>query len=172
VIHFLAFGLSRSADLYKVDGTLSFLSQFERIKEWAWLKPHLLTSFDVVQVNQSIKDILSVLIYFILFVIAGIYFQFFKKRRAYYSEHLVLFLHIISAAFLRNFVLLPVLMYNIVLGIAMLTFINLVYVVLALKRFYGLSHAHAVLIIFPTMLVVGSLMLFFWVVAAVITLWR
>ncbi len=172
VIHFLAFGLTKSADLYKIGGIISQIVQFDKVAEWTFIKPHLVAQYDMQQANQSIKDILSVMIYLVLFVVAGLYYLIFKRSRPFYSEHLVFFLHLLSAAFLRNFILIPIIIYNQYLGIALVAGINIVYVVKAINRYYKLSLTKSALLILPTMIFIGSMMFGFWLCSALIVLWK
>jgi hypothetical protein len=79
---------------------------------------------------------------------------------------------VISAAFLRNFILIPVLMYNQYFGIALLIGINLVYVVAAIRRYYKISFPRTMLMILPTMLLIMSMMLSFWLISALVVLWK
>ena len=173
VVHFLAFGLSQKADFYSMDnGIFSWAGVSDQIKNWPPLQAHIKSSFDIAQVNKSIKDNLSILIYLILLAAAGIYYALFREQRKYYSQHLVFFLHIVSAAFLRNFLLLPVLLIYQPLGIALAVILNLLYVFMAIQKFYSLSAVRTLLTIIPTVLLIAGMGTALWSLSVVIALWK
>lgn len=173
VVHFLAFGLSGRGDIYSVDnGILAKAGLTDWLMSSAPLHDHFRTDYSIDQVNQSVKDSLSILIYLPVIVIAGFYKFLFRKQNKYYSEHLVFFLHILAAAFLRNVVFLPLIILHQPTGIAAIGLINLVYVVFAIQRFYGVSLIRTVLTIIPTLLLLMVSITVLWSISLAVALWK
>ena len=173
VANFLAFGFSHRVDMYSLDeGIFKSVGLANYLINWQPLQGHIKTNFDYGQVNKSIKDSLSVLIYLLLLIAAGFYFLLFRKKRKYYAEHLVFFLHILSAAFLRNFLLLPIVLLYPPLGYALFGILNFIYVFVSIRKFYCLSLLRTLATMAPTLVLVTFMMTFLWCLSVVFALWQ
>lgn len=174
LVNFLAFGLSTSTDIYSLD-TVRFVDRFhflDAIRHSNLMQAHLNQTMDEHQVSKNIKDVLSVMVYFMIFVMAGIFKLLFRNQHKFYSEHLVFFFHILSAAFLRNFLLLPVLFLSKPLGIFLFMVLQFLYLIVALKRFYSLSTTRAVLTLIPTLMTVAVMMVGVMIFSTIVVLWN
>ena len=160
--------------MYSID-QLRFLDQlhvFDKMRNSELLNPYLKTTYDAIEINKRIKDVLSVAIYGIIFVIAGAISLIFRSKQRYYVEHLVFILHIISAAFIRNILLIPVLLIYLPVGYLFIAALNLVYVVAAIRKFYQLPLSKAILVFVPIFLTVGSLFFVTMIASAIVALWK
>jgi hypothetical protein len=174
VIHFLAFNFFRTVDFYSMD-TIHLIDRFqllERLENVSWIKNQINPDLDVVLMNKEIKNALSVLIYFAIFILAAYFKLLFIRQQKYYAEHLVFVLHTITAAFLRNVLLIPVLLMNIYAGVALVIVLNFAYVILAFKNFYKLTMTRAFLSLVPTLALLLSLMSVLFVLSALIAMWK
>jgi hypothetical protein len=173
LIHFLAFGLSSSIDIYNIH-TVHFIDRFGFYDQI--LKSGLLSGYKPVYtdpdlLNKEIKNTLSVVIYLVIFAIAGFYYILFRHKRQFYTEHLVFIFHIISAAFLRNFLLIPFFFISIPLGVFLALGLNLIYVVTAIRKYYGLKLIRAIMTIAPTLVILGMLVYFTLLLSAVLAVY-
>lgn len=173
LIHFLAFGLSSSIDIFNMN-TVNFLDRFglySKIMDLPALAGFKPVYTDTAQINREIKNILSLTIYIVLFIMSGYFYLLFKNRKQYYTEHLVFIFHIISAAFLRNFLLIPFFWIYKPFGIFLAVSLNFVYVVTALRNFYGLSTFRAILTLFPTAAILAFQVYFLMITSAVLAVY-
>ncbi len=173
VIHFLAFGLISSVDFYNME-SVHFLDRFglyDRIIHSAYLKDFNPVYTDPGLINKEIKNILSMTIYGIIFFIAAVFYTIFRKRKNYYTEHLVFIFHVISAAFLRNFLLIPVFYISKPAGFVMAAGLNLVYVVLAIRNYYSISIPRAVLTLVPVLMMMMGMVYMTLITTAVIAMY-
>ena len=174
VVNFLAFGLSPSTDIYTFD-TVRLLDRFhfvDKLRNSGFLHDHYTSEIDEQLISRNIKDVLSVAIYGVIFAMAAFFKLLFRNQEKYYSEHLVFFLHVVSAAFLRNFLLLPLLLISKPLGFFLFASINFIYMIVALRKCYSLSTAKALLTLVPTIIVVLTLMTATLVMSTLIVLWK
>ncbi|HLF33879.1 MAG TPA: DUF3667 domain-containing protein [Cyclobacteriaceae bacterium] len=151
LVHFLAFGLISSVDMYNLD-SVHFLDRFgfyDRIIQSAYLKELNPVYTDTASINKEIKNILSIAIYGVIFFVAALFYLMFRKRKTYYTEHLVFIFHIISAAFLRNLILIPAFFIYKPLGFFLAAALNFIYVLLAIKNFYSVSLPRAAITLIP-----------------------
>ena len=165
--HFLVFGLT-SADLYTLD-TVHWIDRFhllDKLRDLNIDQGNREVQLSTQQVNKNLKDVLSVSIYLVIFAVAGHFYLLFRKKRKFYAEHLVFVIHIISAAFLRNLFLLPVLVFNRFAGFALVGGLNFLYVILSLRAFYQISTFRAILTLVPTVVVLLLMMSLILVVSA------
>jgi hypothetical protein len=169
IVNFLAFGLTE-VDMYTINTVhaIDKLHLLDRIEQLDMLKDHQVSEMDPARFNKNLKDVLSFTIYFVIFLIAWYLHARFRMKRPYYSENLVFVLHIISAAFLRNIVLLPVLMIHQPSGLVLMILLNAVYVIFALRRFYSIPTPIAVLNLVPIAMMLFMMMTFILLTTTVI----
>jgi hypothetical protein len=173
LIHFLAFGLSSSIDFYNIH-TVHFIDRFglyDRILRSGFLNGYQPVYTDPVLLNKEIKNILSVVIYIVIFAVAGFFYFLFREKRRFYTEHLVFIFHIISAAFLRNFLLIPIFFISFPLGIIMAAGLNFIYVVLAIRNYYGIKLFRAIMTLAPTLIILAMLVYFTLLLSAVLAVY-
>jgi hypothetical protein len=173
IVHFFAFNIFHTVDFYSID-TIRLIDRFqllERLENISWIKGRINTNLDPLLMNKEIKNALSVLIYLAIFILAGHLKLLFLKQKKYYAEHLVFALHTISAAFFRNFLLIPVLLVNVYLGMFFVMVLNFAYVILAFRNFYQLTLLRAILSLVPTLALLLLMMLMLFVSSALIAMW-
>jgi hypothetical protein len=174
VVHFLVFNFFQSIDFYSID-SIHFIDRFHllnRLENISWIKNHVNTNLNPQILNKEIKNALSVLIYLAIFILAGYLKLLFIRQNKYYAEHLVFALHTISAAFVRNVFMIPLLLINLYVGMAIVMVLNFAYVILAFKNFYRLTLVRATLSLVPTLMLLLSMMSVLFVTSAVIAMWN
>jgi hypothetical protein len=139
VVHFLAFSMIQSGDIFNVERlpVMNFAPQLKQIileKEIISQQTH--EEF-TIQLSQKIKDNLSVILYFVVFLAAGILHLLYPSFRRYYVEHLYFVLHVFSFAFARNILVIPLIMLDLIpLAVVLVVGTQFIYAFVALKKVY------------------------------------
>ncbi len=138
VVHFLVFSNVRSADIFSVDRLPVF--RFSAIQELLQREEQELnishTQF-TEELSQRIKDNLSVMVYLVVFAVAFGLFVMYRNFSGYYVEHLFFSFHLFSFSFLRNLLLIPLVMLDFMAGAMVLAVLSQIgYTFIALKSVY------------------------------------
>jgi len=142
VFHFLVFSLIKSGDFFDV-------SRFPIFTNSAYLENVILEQEEQsaksveefkAELNQHLKDNLNIILYFLVFLIAWLLKFLYPGSNRYYIEHLYFALHLFCFGFVRNILLIPIIMLNwMTLALILAGGTQLVYVFLAVKRVYPQS---------------------------------
>lgn len=139
LVHFLAFSMFKSGDIFSVERLplMRFAPQLKQVileKEIISQQTHEEFTF---QLSQKIKDSLSIILYFVVFLAAGILHLLYPSFRRYYVEHLYFVFHMFSFAFARNILVIPLIMLDLIpLAVVLVVGTQLVYAFVALKKVY------------------------------------
>jgi hypothetical protein len=139
LLHFLTFSMIQSGDIFNVDRLplMNFAPQLKEIileKEIMSQQTH--EEF-TIQLSQKIKDNLSVILYFVVFLAAGILHLLYPSVRRYYVEHLYFVFHVFSFGFARNILVIPLIMLDLIpLAVVLVVGTQLIYAFVALKKVY------------------------------------
>jgi hypothetical protein len=174
LIHFLTFRFFSSGDLYTLKNlqSIDIPGAFEWLRSLPGLSGVLITDIHEADFNSKLKDILSLLIYVVIFAGAGHFNLIFRMQKKYYTEHLVFILHVVTAVLLRNLVLLPLFIIHQPSGVVLAMVLHFVYIVLALKNYYRISTIRAIAVLPPTALVILILGYSIFMVSGVLALVR
>jgi hypothetical protein len=139
VMHFLAFSIVRSGDIFNVDrlAVINFAPQLNQIileKEIISQRTH---GEFTIQLSQKIKDNLSIILYFVVFLAAGILHLLYPSFKRYYVEHLYFVFHVFSFGLARNILVIPLIMLDLIpLTVVLVVGTQLIYAFVALKNVY------------------------------------
>jgi hypothetical protein len=139
LVHFLAFSMIRSGDIFNVERLplMNFAPQLKQVileKEIISQQTH--EEF-TIQLSQKIKDNLSIILYFVVFLAAGILHLLYPSFRRYYVEHLYFVFHVFSFGFARNILVIPLIMLDLTpLAVVLIVGTQLIYAFVALKNVY------------------------------------
>jgi hypothetical protein len=139
LLHFLCFSMIQSGDIFNVDRLplMNFAPQLKEIileKEVISQQTH--EEF-TIHLSQRIKDNLSIILYFVVFVAAGILHLLYPSFRLYYVEHLYFVFHVFSFGFARNILVIPLIMLDLIpLAVVLVVGTQLIYAFVALKKVY------------------------------------
>lgn len=162
VLHFLAFSFFKSGDIFAVDrfplfklvpGIHELVHQYE-------VKSGLSHSVFIETVDQKIKDNLNVIFYFIVFVMALYFKLIYFRSGKYYIEHLYYMLHLISFGLIRNIVLIPLVILDLIpIAFVLAAITQLTYTWISLKNVYHEGIGATTIKVFLT--VFGFIFVFF-----------
>jgi hypothetical protein len=139
LLHFLSFSMVQSGDIFNVDRLplMDFAPQLKEIilkKEVISQQTH--EEF-TLQLSQKIKDNLSLILYFVVFLAAGILHLLYPSFRRYYVEHLYFVFHVFSFGLARNILLIPLIVLDLIpLTVVLVVGTQLIYAFVALKNVY------------------------------------
>ena len=147
VLHFLIFSFFKSGDIFTIDRFPIFqlVPGIHQIVKKYELKSDLSHEVFTVALNQKIKDNLTVLVYFLVFILALYFKLLYLHSGKYYIEHLYCLLHLMSFALFRNVMLIPLLMFDFVaVAVVILLTTQLAYIFISLRTVYHESLAKTV----------------------------
>jgi hypothetical protein len=148
LLHFLSFSMIQSADIFNVDRLplMNFAPQLkEIIQEKEVISQQTHEEF-TLQLSQKIKDNLSIILYFVVFLAAGILHLLYPSFRRYYVEHLYFVFHVFSFGFARNMLVIPLILLDLIpLTVVLVIGTQLIYAFVALKKVYPQANIATVL---------------------------
>jgi hypothetical protein len=160
VLHFLLFSASRSGDIYELDRfpIMQFAPALhEVIKEKEAESGQSHDAF-MFALSKQVKDNLSLVLYVVVFLAAGVLYYLYRPFGRYYVEHLYFTLHLFSFAFLRNLFVIPLVMLDLIpLAVTMIIVTQLLYSFIALKKVYPQNNVATALKLFTMLICVVSM---------------
>jgi hypothetical protein len=139
LVHFLAFSMIQSGDIFNVDRlpVMNFAPQLKQLILEKESISQLTHKEFTIQLSQKIKDNLSIILYFVVFLAAGILHLLYPSFRRYYVEHLYFVFHIFSFAFARNILVIPLIMLDLIpIAVVLVVGTQFIYAFVALKKVY------------------------------------
>jgi hypothetical protein len=139
VLHFLSFSIIQSGDIFHVDRlpAMNFAPQLKEIILEKERISHQTHEEFTIQLSQKIKDNLSIILYFVVFLAAAILHLLYPSFRRYYVEHLYFVFHLFTFAFARNILVIPLIMLDLIpLAVVLVVGTQLIYAFVALKKVY------------------------------------
>jgi hypothetical protein len=139
LMHFLAFSMVQSGDIFNVDrlAVMNFAPQLNQIIQKKEIISQQSHEEFTIQLSQKIKDNLSIILYFVVFLSAGILHLLYPSFRRYYVEHLYFVFHVFSFGFARNILVIPLIMLDLIpLALVLIVGTQLIYAFVALKKVY------------------------------------
>ena len=139
VLHFLLFSSIPSGDIFNVDRFPAMklapgLQQVIKEQEIESKRAHDEFAFEL---SKKIKDNLSVVLYFVVFLAAAFLKFLYPSFNRYYVEHLYFLFHVFSFAMARNMLMIPFIMLDLIpITVVLVIGSQLIYTFLAMKRVY------------------------------------
>ena len=142
VVHFLAFSLFQSGDIFNID-RLPLLNMAPTLKQEIQQRATAseLSSDEFTSVlSNRVKDNLTITLYVVVFLAGAILKLIFPSVKRYYVEHLQFVFHIFSFAFVRNVLLIPLIMLGLdKLVVVFVLVTQVIYSFVAMRKVYGES---------------------------------
>ena len=161
VVHFLAFSFFKSGDIFSIDRMPLFkiIPGVHRVIESYETKSGMMHDVFAQSVNQKLKDNLNIIFYFLVFVLAAFVKVVFYRDGRYYVEYLYYMLHLISFGLLRNILLIPLVVFDLIpIAFVLAAVTQFVYTWLSIKNVYRESNGKTLVRLFVVMF--GFLLVF------------
>ena len=139
VTHFLIFSFSGSGDIFTIERFPVFQlipGLYQAVQHYE-VKSGLTHEVFTTNLNQKIKDNLNIIFYFIVFLLAFFFKLLYFNSGKYYVEHLYYLLYLLSFGLIRNIILIPLLIADLLpIAFVIVVATQLIYTFVSLKNVY------------------------------------